>query len=91
MGREIVVEVVGVDPPCERCTATWKNVEKAAAILRSEGQEVLMKKLDIRSRDVISRYGALMSPAIALNGTIKVMGRVPDPTEVEKLLRQTSG
>ena len=88
MGKEVYVEVIGVKPPCMRCHAAWRSVEKAASTLKSEGVEVRMKKLDIMSKDVISKYGAIMSPALALNGTVKIMGRVPDPKEVEKLLRE---
>lgn len=47
-----------------------------------------MIKLDIASKDVVKRYGTLMSPAVAVNGTVKIMGRVPESEEVEKLLRE---
>jgi hypothetical protein len=49
-----------------------------------------MNKLDIISKDVISRYGAIMSPALALNGKLKIMGRVPDAKEIEALLREAA-
>ncbi|MEM2901437.1 MAG: thioredoxin family protein [Candidatus Bathyarchaeia archaeon] len=88
--NEINVEVIGVNPPCKRCDATWRNVEKAASTLRSEGFEVSVKKLDIASKDVVKRYGALMSPAVAVNGTVKIMGRVPESDEVEKILREAA-
>lgn len=90
MDKEIYVEVIGVNPPCKKCDATWKNVEKAASTLKSEGVKVTMKKLDIMSEDVISRYGVIMSPALALNGAVKLMGRVPEVKEVETLLRETA-
>jgi len=90
LDKEVYVEVIGVIPPCKRCYTTWKNVEKAASTLNSEGVKVTMKKLDIMSKDVISRYGAIMSPALALNGMVKIMGRVPDVKEVETLLRETA-
>jgi hypothetical protein len=86
MGKEIDVEVIGVNPPCMRCEATWKGVEKAASILRSEDANVSMKKLDVMSKDVISRYGVLTSPTIVVNGIVKIMGRVPDTKEVVTLL-----
>ncbi|MEM4246597.1 MAG: hypothetical protein QW390_04810, partial [Candidatus Bathyarchaeia archaeon] len=61
MDIELNLEVIGVNPPCKRCDATWKNAEKAVSVLRSEGVAVSMKKLDIMSKEVVSRYGALMS------------------------------
>lgn len=90
MGRTVNVEVIGVNPPCAWCHATWKNTEKAVAAVKAEGIDATMKKLDIISKDVIQKYGALMSPALALNGTVKIMGRVPDPNEIAKLLRDTA-
>lgn len=86
MDKRIHVEVIGVNPPCKKCEATWRNVEKAASTVK--GVEVTMKKLDIMSEDVTSRYGVIMSPAIALNGSVKIMGRVPDVKEVEALLKE---
>lgn len=88
MSKEAYVEVIGVNPPCMRCQAAWRSAEKAASILKSEGVEVRMKKLDIMSKEVISKYGAIMSPALALNGIVKIMGRVPEAKEVETLLRE---
>ena len=90
MDKKVHVEVIGVHPPCKRCYTTWKNVDEAASTLKSEGVEVTVKKLNIISKDVISRYGAIISPAIAINGTVKIMGRVPDVKEVEVLLRETA-
>jgi len=90
LDKEVYVEVIGVIPPCKRCYTTWKNVEKASLTLKSEGVRVTIKKLDIMSKDVVSKYGPIMSPALALNGTVKIMGRVPDVKEVETLLRETA-
>ena len=90
MGKRIDVEVIGVNPPCKRCAATWKNVEKAASTLQAEGVEVEMKKLDVASKDVVSRYGPILPPAVALNGTVKTMGRIPEVKEVERLLREAA-
>ena len=89
VSKKVYAEVIGVDPPCKRCDATWKNVEKAVSTVKSEDIEVTMKKLDIMSKDVISRYGPIASPALALNGVVKIMGRVPDLKEVEELLKET--
>ena len=56
MGKEVYVEVIGVNPLCMRCHAAWRHTEKAASTtLKSEGVEVRMKKLDIMSKGVISK------------------------------------
>ena len=45
MGKEIDVEMIGVNQPCMRCEATWKGVEKAASILRSEDVNVSVSRI----------------------------------------------
>jgi len=84
----IKVEVISVSPPCPRCKKTEENARKAAAKLEIEGIKVEVAKLDVTAKETISKYGVLMSPAIAVNGTVKIMGKVPDVGVIEKLLRK---
>jgi hypothetical protein len=90
LNKRVEVEVFGVVPFCKRCDAIWKNVEKAASALKSESIDVIVKKSDILSKDVISRYGPLMSPALFVNGKIRVMGNVPDARKIETFLRESA-
>jgi len=32
----------------------------------------------------------LLSPATAINGTVKIMGRIPTEVEIERLVREAS-
>ena len=86
--KNVQVDVIGVNPPCARCKKTEENVRKAATKLSQEGIEVEVAKLDITAKETIAKYGVLMSPAIAINGVVKVMGKVPDVGVVERLLRE---
>jgi hypothetical protein len=88
LSKKVDVAVIGPDPPCQRCNAVRKNAESAAAAVKSEGIETTMTHLDVMSKDVISKYGVLTPPALALNGTVKVMGRIPNVKEIEDLLRK---
>ncbi len=88
--KEVKVEVIGVDPPCMRCQSARKAVEKAAERLRAEGINVKIEKANVMSKEIIGKYGVLVSPAIAINGTVKIMGRVPNPEEVERLIRESA-
>ncbi len=85
--REISVEVIGKDPPCKRCQAALKNVEEAASKLKTSDVEIHVSHLDIASRDVIAKYGVLISPSLVVNSVVKVVGSVPDKEEVERILR----
>lgn len=86
--KDLKVEVIGVSPPCPRCRKTEENTRKAASKLINEGVEVGVTKLDITAKETISKYGVLMSPAIAINGVVKIMGKVPDVGVIERLLRE---
>ncbi|MEM3711988.1 MAG: thioredoxin family protein [Thermoproteota archaeon] len=88
--KEIRVEVIGPEPPCARCQAVRKAVEKAAEKLKQSGVMVNVEKANIMSKEIVQKYGVLFSPAIAINGTVKIMGRVPNPGEVEKLLEEAA-
>ncbi|HEX68718.1 MAG TPA: thioredoxin family protein [Candidatus Bathyarchaeota archaeon] len=71
-----------------RCQSARKAVEKAAEKLRAEGINVKIEKANVMSKEVIGKYGVLVSPAIAINGTVKIMGGVPSEDEIESLLRE---
>jgi hypothetical protein len=84
----IKIEVFGVHPPCPRCKKTEDNARETAEKLEGEGFEVGVEKFTINSPEIISRYGILRSPAIAINGTVKIAGKVPDPGVIERLVRE---
>jgi hypothetical protein len=87
--KEVTVEVIGVDPPCKRCQATYKSVEEAASTLKAKDIDVKIFKLEVQSRDTIAKYGVLVPPALAINNVVRVMGRVPEEKEVERLVLAT--
>lgn len=86
--NKLNVDVIGVNPPCPRCKQTEENVRKVAAKLREDGINVEVNKLEISAKETVSRFGVVMSPALAVNGVVKIMGKVPDPGVVERILRQ---
>ncbi|MEM3464059.1 MAG: thioredoxin family protein [Candidatus Bathyarchaeia archaeon] len=88
--KEVKVEVIGPEPPCMRCQAAKKAVEKAAEKLKQSGIRVEIEKANIMSKQVVQKYGVLVSPAIAVNDTVKIMGRIPSEDEVEKLLKEAA-
>lgn len=86
--KEAKVEVIGPEPACMRCQAAKKVVEKAAEKLKQSGITVKIEKVNIISKEIVSRYGVLVSPAIAINSVVKVMGRVPGQEEIERLIKE---
>jgi len=88
--KKVIAEVLGPNPPCYRCTAVKENVEAVAKKLRAEGIEVEVRRLDIISREVIRKYGLLLSPVLTVNGVVKTMGWVPDKKDIETILRDAA-
>ena len=87
--KETKVEVIGVTPPCPRCKKTEENARKAASRLEAEGVRVEVIKLNIISKDTVSKYGVLLSPAIAINGKVKAMGKELDAGVIERMIRES--
>ncbi|MBS7651479.1 MAG: thioredoxin family protein [Candidatus Bathyarchaeia archaeon] len=85
--KELNVEVIGSDPPCPRCRKTRENVERAAS---KHGVKVKITHLNASSREVVEKYGVLVTPALAVNGVIKTVGRIPSEEEVERILAESS-
>jgi protein-disulfide isomerase len=86
--KDVKVEVVGPDPPCQRCQALKKDVEKAAAKLKDSGFNIEITKLNMVSKEVIGKYGILVSPALVVNGVVKSMGRLPSADEIKRIIEK---
>jgi glutaredoxin len=80
----VKIVVFGPDPPCVRCKAAKKNAEAVAEKLKKEGIRVSVGRAYIMAKETVQKYGVLVSPALAINGIVKFMGRIPSPDEIEK-------
>ena len=66
---------------CPKCHKLAENVEAAAKALGIEYQ--LVKVTNINE---IMKFGVMITPALAVDGKVKVSGKVPSPEEIKKLL-----
>ena len=66
---------------CPKCKKLAENTEGAAQSLHLEYE--LEKITDINE---IMKFGVMMTPALAVDGDVKVVGKVPSPDEIKKLL-----
>jgi len=87
----IRVEVIGIEPPCKRCKEAYENVLKAAESLRAEGVVVEVTKLDAMADETAESYGLVLTPTIVVNGVVKILGKVPDPGVIVRLIRREIG
>ena len=74
-----VLQVLGTG--CPKCKKLAENTEAAAKALGLEYQ--LLKVTDITE---IMNMGVMLTPALAVDGVVKVAGKVPTPDEIQKFL-----
>ncbi|MCR4415635.1 MAG: thioredoxin family protein [Thermoguttaceae bacterium] len=74
-----LVQVLG--PGCPKCEKLKKNAETAVQELCVEA--TVEKVTDI---NVITGFGVMMTPALAIDGEVKSVGKVLSPDEIKKLL-----
>lgn len=74
------VQVLG--PGCARCNETAQIVQEAIAL--SGVQATFEKVTDFA---IMAQLGVFSTPAVVVDGVVKVVGRVPKMTEVEAWLK----
>jgi hypothetical protein len=78
------IEVIGLEPPCQKCNELLENARKAA---KDTGIEAEVVKLWTLSEDVRQKYGLLLSPALAIQGVVVAQGKVYKPERIAGLLQ----
>jgi small redox-active disulfide protein 2 len=73
------VQVLGTG--CPKCQQTAENAKAAAEAL---GIEIELHKVDKPME--IAKFGVMFTPALAVDGEVKVAGRVPSPDEIRAWL-----
>ena len=66
---------------CPKCKKLAENAEAAAKAL---GLEYEMEK--ITDINAIMKFGVMMTPALVVDGKVKVVGKVPSVEELKALL-----
>ncbi len=75
-----LVQVLG--PGCPNCEKLKQSVEQAVQKL---GVDATVEKVsDINE---ITSFGVMMTPALVVDGEVKVVGKVPSYEEIVKLLQ----
>jgi hypothetical protein len=85
---KVVVEVLGTVPPCSRCNLAFKTVEKAVSKLNRHDLEIQVEKRNCSDRETIRRFGVIVPPAVAINGVLRIAGRIPNESEVKTLIEK---
>jgi len=73
------IQVLGTG--CAKCSKLAENAQAAA---KAAGVEYELEKVtDINQ---IMKFGVMMTPALVIDGQVKVVGKVPAPEEIQTLL-----
>lgn len=73
------IQILGTG--CRKCALLAETAENAA---KSLGITYSLEK--VTSLDEIAAFGVMFTPAMVVDGVVKVAGRVPSPEETKKLL-----
>lgn len=74
------IQILGTG--CPKCNQLAENAKKAADELSLSYE--LEKVTDINK---IIAFGVMMTPALAIDGTVKVVGKVPSVEEIKNILK----
>ena len=74
------IQVLGMG--CAKCNKLYEHAETAAKEL---GIEYKMEKVADINR--ITDMGVMITPALAIDGTVKITGRVPTVEAIKELLK----
>ena len=76
------IQILGTG--CAKCNALMMATEKAAQALGLQYE--LEKVTDLKQ---IMAFGVMTTPALVVDGKVKVSGKVPAVNELETMLQQT--
>ena len=74
------IEILGTG--CAKCRATEKIVKKAVEELGIQAEVVKVEDL----QDIINR-GVMMTPAVVVDGEVKIAGHQPTVEEIKKIIK----
>ncbi len=73
------IQILGTG--CPKCT---KLAENAKAAVDAMGLDCEIEK--VTDLNQIMSFGVMLTPALAVDGQVKVVGKVPSPEEIQRLL-----
>jgi len=75
------VEILGTG--CPKCKMTAANAEKAVKSLGINAEIVKVENIN----DIMN-YGVMMTPALAIDGDVKIAGKIPSPERIVEWIRE---
>jgi small redox-active disulfide protein 2 len=76
------IQVLGTG--CPKCSKMYENVEQAVKDLGVCAD--IEKVQDLKA---IMNFGVMVTPALAIDGEVKVAGKVPSVDDIKKMVQET--
>ena len=75
------MEILVLGPGCAKCVKTYEAVKK---VIDETGASATVRKVD----DImeIMKFNVMATPAVVVDGEVKIKGYVPSDAEIRKLL-----
>lgn len=77
------MKILVIGPGCTKCRTLAQHTEQAVKELGLPAE--INKVTDLQQ---IMALGVMMTPALAINGNVKVVGKVPGVAEIKAMLQQ---
>lgn len=74
-------EVLVLGPGCAKCKETYKVVER---VISENSLDIRLSKVEDITE--MMKYNIMATPAVIVDGTVKIKGHVPSADEVKKVL-----
>ncbi|MDD2246155.1 MULTISPECIES: thioredoxin family protein [Proteiniphilum] len=75
------MEILVLGPGCKKCVMTCDTIKK---VVEQTGAEVTIRKVeDIME---IMKYNVIATPAVVVDGEVKIKGHVPSEKEIKKII-----
>jgi small redox-active disulfide protein 2 len=75
------IQILGTG--CPKCKMTAANAEKAVKMSGADAEIVKVDKI----QDIIN-FGVMMTPALAIDGDVKVSGKVPASDQIVEWIKK---
>ena len=75
------IEILGTG--CSKCKKTKESIER---VLKETGVEAEVVKVE--DFETILNYGVMVTPAVVIDGKVKLAGKVPDEKDVRKWITE---
>ncbi|AKB30002.1 Thiol-disulfide isomerase and thioredoxins [Methanosarcina siciliae T4/M] len=75
--KNMKIEILGTG--CAKCKKTKEAIEKVLAETGKKAEVVKVEDIE-----TILNYGVMVTPAVVVDGEVKIAGKVPDEKEIKK-------